>query len=285
MNSSNSLRLLLLMLSHLPETVKTVETPKSSISNDSNFRQYDATPNLQTRKGLLFITMKDSNLQKGESNSSNSNDKIILFGIDGTLYKITDTLLSVEMEAITKAYEVLRSPSSRSFSEILARDCNLKCSRDRSRLLQILYNELNVTPRRFNEAMGEIPYGEYIQRDEELSNYLSKSNARHWCFTNSLRDRAEAILKHLGLESFFEGVICADYDLCRPIRKPSRDAYDFVEDLLGLYNPKNVYFFDDMTNNISCAEKRGWNACLVKPEESIVCVLRQMIGVDINKHF
>lgn len=212
----------------------------------------------------IYITMEEKNLL--HKNTFNL-DKILLFDIDGTLYKISKELEEVDRQGYIRAYETLKTNDTPR-SKFITKE---------SIYLQDMYDELGVTPRELNDARGDIHYGDYVEKDDRLVEYFSKSKYRLWCFTNGLKSRAEAILKKMEIERFFEGVICTDDYARKPVKKPYPKAYEFVEIFLGVKDKSQIFFFDDLKRNITPASERGWNTFLVRPEDDLMEMLLRSV--------
>lgn len=89
---------------------------------------------------------------------------------------------------------------------------------------------------------------------------------------------APAINAHLPLSAF-------DYvwlSFKMGCQKPQNDIYEKVEKDCGL-NPSDILFFDDSEKNISAAQKRGWNTCLI--DETLDEDLRVKIISDTIDNF
>ncbi|KAF9762906.1 hypothetical protein NGRA_1676 [Nosema granulosis] len=208
-----------------------------------------------------YISMEKNNLYERHSN----NKKILLFDIDGTLYKISDEFKKVDMNGYKTAFEKLNT-TNKKFADFVADPC----------FLQKIYDELGVTPIEVERAKGDIKYENYIERNEKLIIILKKTPYRLWCFTNGLKCRASRILKKLEIEHLFEGIICTDDNSRCPVKKPYVESYEFVEKLLGVKDTKLIYFFDDLERNIKIARERGWNVIEIKPEDNIVTKIEEI---------
>lgn len=141
----------------------------------------------------------------------------------------------------------------------------------------VFYNLLNIHPAEFAERYEDRTIVDHIVPDPELRSLLSRIKCRKFCFTNGGKARAHKILRQLGIEDLFEVVICADTVETEFICKPDPPAFEFVENLLGITNKNNIYFFDDTPSNVKGAVTMGWNACLVD------CDLKEQLKAHLDE--
>lgn len=123
---------------------------------------------------------------------------------------------------------------------------------------------------------GRLPY-EVLKPDPLLRNLLLSMPQRKIIFTNADRAHVARVVKRLGLEDCFEGVICfetlnpdnhnynhveaidaANSILC----KPSLEA---IETAIGIANvdPNKTIFFDDSARNITGGKAAGLHTVIV----------------------
>lgn len=119
----------------------------------------------------------------------------------------------------------------------------------------------------------------YIEKNEELIEILTRIKYPKYCFTNAFPNKAEKILKKLEVEDCFKKVFCSIDDPKKVeqwITKPQKEAFEFVEKYLGIdKNETSIIFFDDSLENIIMAKEVGWIAYHVTKEEDIVTKLKQ----------
>eukprot|EP00249_Psilotum_nudum_P005809 c19230_g1_i1 orf=429-1226(+) len=121
---------------------------------------------------------------------------------------------------------------------------------------------------------GRLPY-HVLKFDPVLRNLILSMPQRKWVFTNSDRKHAHKVLRILGLEDCFEGVVCFETIMSYPnigtteviatspvICKPSFEAIRRAIDLTGT-NPSKTLFFDDSPRNIIGGKAAGLNTVLV----------------------
>lgn len=96
---------------------------------------------------------------------------------------------------------------------------------------------------------------------------LSNTNARHWV---SITDPEHAA---------FTPVHRLDYPFASQLvghAKPSEEIYKHVEEATGI-TPDSILFFDDLSENIEAARKRGWQTQLVPRCENPVPMITQTL--------
>jgi len=127
---------------------------------------------------------------------------------------------------------------------------------------------------------GRLPY-ELLRPDPFLRNLILSMPQRKFIFTNADEVHAEIVLKKLGLEDCFEGVICfetinrhpefakdqhSDSDaaasqpliVCKPSQEAMRRAI-----LLAKVDPAKTLYFDDSVRNIAGGKAAGLHTVLV----------------------
>ncbi len=88
---------------------------------------------------------------------------------------------------------------------------------------------------------------------------------KKWIFTNADADHAKRVLKVLGIEDCFSGII--DVRALDFLCKPDRKAYVRALDLAGEANPENCVLLDDSIRNLTPAHQLGYTTVLVGSTE------------------
>ncbi|XP_043711269.1 uncharacterized protein C24B11.05 isoform X2 [Telopea speciosissima] len=155
---------------------------------------------------------------------------------------------------------------------------------------------------------GRLPYDDTLKPDPVLRNLLLSMPQRKIIFTNADKAHAAQVLKGLGLEDCFEGVICFEtlnpplqshYDidddhLCggggggggngngnacnggdvsefsksRIICKPSPEAFEAAIRIANI-DPNKTIFFDDSVRNIASGKAAGLHTVIVGSSEVV----------------
>ncbi|XP_012083036.1 uncharacterized protein C24B11.05 isoform X1 [Jatropha curcas] len=130
-------------------------------------------------------------------------------------------------------------------------------------------------------AHGRLPY-EKLKPDPVLRNLLLSIPQRKIIFTNADKGHAAEVLKRLGLEDCFEGIICfetlnppvktanytdaSDDKNChskpRILCKPSLEAMEAAIEIANV-DPKKTIFFDDSARNIASGKAAGLHTVIV----------------------
>ncbi|KAE8697238.1 Peptidyl-prolyl cis-trans isomerase [Hibiscus syriacus] len=119
---------------------------------------------------------------------------------------------------------------------------------------------------------GRLPY-EKLKPDPVLRNLLSSLPQLKIIFTNADKAHAQQVLKRLGLEDCFEGIICFETlnppldagSVCSkpPILcKPSLEAFKDTTRIANV-NPKKTIFIDDSARNITSGKAAGLHTIIV----------------------
>jgi len=107
----------------------------------------------------------------------------------------------------------------------------------------------------------DLPLEEFIRPDKKLQRLLLSLPQRRWIFTNSDYNHARRVLKILGVEDCFNGIIdirAVDFSC-----KPDKLAYQRALAIAGDENPRACMIFDDALRNLVPAHKMGFYTVLV----------------------
>lgn len=110
---------------------------------------------------------------------------------------------------------------------------------------------------------SKIAYGAILKEDRPLKELLNGIDCRKICFTNGDVTQAFNILQALDLLECFEAVVAVDISSPYFIHKPQRESFEFVEELFGVEDSRNILFFDDSQKNTTQAILRGWTTHIV----------------------
>lgn len=120
----------------------------------------------------------------------------------------------------------------------------------------------------WNDILGDLPISRF-QMIEELRpkyNIVMLSNINEMHIEKIHRD----LRKNHGIEDFHASYFDKVYYSCRMgMRKPDAEIYDFVAKDLGV-TPENLFFIDDLEENIVACKAAGWNGQVHKPSEDII---------------
>jgi putative hydrolase of the HAD superfamily len=103
----------------------------------------------------------------------------------------------------------------------------------------------------------DLPLQDYLQPDPALRQALSALPHKKWIFTNSDCNHSLRILRLLGIEDLFEGILdvwAMDY-----VPKPQRWVYKKALKYAGNPDPHQCLFVDDTLKNLKTAHEMGWN--------------------------
>ncbi|PVU86040.1 hypothetical protein BB559_006700 [Furculomyces boomerangus] len=108
-----------------------------------------------------------------------------------------------------------------------------------------------------------LPIEDLLSRDEKLRQMIQNCSAHRWAFTNAGLPHATRVLKTLGVNDLFEGIIYCDYTEPDFPCKPYPEAYIKAMKMAGVSDPKKCFLVDDSIKNINAAKEMGWTAILV----------------------
>lgn len=112
------------------------------------------------------------------------------------------------------------------------------------------------------------------QEKIKLLEYLKKNNYFVACYTNSIRNTAELMLKKTGIFHLFD-LLLTNQDVNLP--KPDPEGYNKIISFFNL-TPKETVIIEDSPKGIEAAIKTGSSVCVVKnPDEVTLELLRSKI--------
>lgn len=107
----------------------------------------------------------------------------------------------------------------------------------------------------------DLPLDQFLTPDPELKRLLSNIHPSGWIFTNSDVGHASRVIKALGLDECFKGIIdiyALDY-FC----KPNLEAYQKALEIAGQPEPETCLILDDSLANLKTANNMGMTTVLV----------------------
>lgn len=107
----------------------------------------------------------------------------------------------------------------------------------------------------------DLPLEKYIHPDPSLCTLLLSLPQRRWIFTNADGNHAGRVLKIMGLEDCFDGII--DIRATDFACKPDKIAYERALVFTGDNNPAQCIIFDDAVRNLAPARQMGFYTILV----------------------
>jgi putative hydrolase of the HAD superfamily len=113
----------------------------------------------------------------------------------------------------------------------------------------------------FLAYVHDLPLEDYLAPDLELRKMLDSLPQRKWVFTNADADHANRVLRVLGLDECFTGII--DVRALDFLCKPEKEAYQRALDLADSANAANCVLFEDSLRNLAPASEHGFTTVLV----------------------
>ncbi len=174
----------------------------------------------------------------------------MFFDLDDTLYPNTNGL----WEAIRlRMTDYLRDPLGFAPDEI--QEIRQSYYENYGTTLRGLQTHHEVDEDDYLAYVHDLPLEEFISPDPGLRSMLESLPQKKWIFTNADADHAKRVLKVLGIEDCFSGII--DVRALDFLCKPDRKAYVRALDLAGEANPENCVLLDDSIRNLTPAHQLG----------------------------
>jgi len=127
--------------------------------------------------------------------------------------------------------------------------------------LRGLEREYPVDKADFLAFVHDLPLDDYLAPDPGLRSVLSALPARKFIFTNADSAHAERVLRALGLEGCFEGVI--DVLAVSPHCKPMPESIEIALRVAGNPDPRRCAILDDLPRTTRVARQAGIFSILV----------------------
>jgi len=180
-----------------------------------------------------------------------NNDFTLFIDLDGTVYDKNNGMLD---EMLVRMDQFMHSVLGIPEENILQTRENYY--RQYGSTLKGLQFHHEINPEEYLEYIHDLDLTKYLAPDPELRDILQSIPYPKWIFTNSDRNHSQRVLKALGIEDLFEGIL--DVWAMRYIPKPERWVYKEALSLVG--NPKShqCVFVDDTLMNLPPASEIGW---------------------------
>jgi putative hydrolase of the HAD superfamily len=134
------------------------------------------------------------------------------------------------------------------------------------------------------DFVHDVDLGPFISFNPTLRQMLVGTTAKKWIFTNASIKHAIRVLKQIGIDDLFDGIIditSLDYH-----SKPNELAYHIALNKIGSPHPAECLFVDDIPKNLAGAKRVGIQTVLVGPKELTngadyqidnICQLRELL--------
>jgi len=180
----------------------------------------------------------------------------IFIDLDGTLYSNDCGLWQAIRERIS-AYMRERMGFSAE-EEVRLRSFYLQTYGTTLRGLQIHHH---VDPEEYLAFVHDIPLDRYLHPDTVLHDLLESLPQSMWIFTNADSNHAWRVMKALGVQDCFTGII--DIWALDFVCKPQPEAYHKALALAGKPDPQRCILLDDALRNLAPAREIGFYTILV----------------------
>jgi putative hydrolase of the HAD superfamily len=135
-----------------------------------------------------------------------------------------------------------------------------------------------IDPEDFLAFVHDVPVSDYIQANENLREMLTRLPQSKWILTNSDKNHAKRVLKVLGVEDLFTGILgVSDLDFHN---KPDPYVYEKALVVAGNPSPNACLLADDIPKNLIPAWKMGFVTVLVGNHEKNEAVMYQIQEIN-----
>jgi len=122
---------------------------------------------------------------------------------------------------------------------------------------------------------GSLPLEDMLKPDPVLRQLLQdidRTEFRVWALTNAYKTHAQRVLRILGVDDLFEGLVFCDYANPQFACKPEPEYFYEAMKQANLTDPSKCYFVDDSKTNIEAALELGWGKCVHFCEQGMQAV-------------
>lgn len=118
----------------------------------------------------------------------------------------------------------------------------------------------------FLAFVHDLPLTDYILPNPDLCDVISGLGTRNLIFTNADAAHAQRVLKVLGLDACFEGIV--DVNTVSPYCKPMPESFGIAMRVAGERDPSRCVMIDDLPRTTRTAREVGWFSILFGQEAS-----------------
>jgi len=203
---------------------------------------------------------------------------IIWFDIDNTLYPASsriDQLMGQRIQGYFRSLGLDHEEATR---------LHMKYYREYGLAIRGLTRHHTIDPIDFDQKCdGSLPLEDILKPDAALRKLLQdidRSKARVWALTNANINHASRVLRNLGVDDLFEGVVYCDYSIPNFACKPEHEFYDEAMIRAAVSNPAQCLFVDDSLKNVRAAKALGWGSSVYFREKDADRPDAEGVGVD-----
>ncbi len=195
--------------------------------------------------------------------------KVIIFDLDGTLYKSAEVYQKFA-EAAYYTYAKLKKSTIEQAREILeTRREEMKRKKGYAVPYTLALLSFGIPIEEWHkENIKFFNAGDYLKKDERLKEALSRLKGRYKLavFTNNNKIQTERILKGLGIENLFDYILT--YETFR-LLKPDPEIFRKVIETLGVKPEECLMVGDRYAVDLNPAKELGMEICEVAGPEDI----------------
>ena len=187
--------------------------------------------------------------------------RVWFFDLDGTLYTPTEGLwpaVGARIEAFLQRFLNVDAETARTLRGRYVQQYG-------TTLRGLMEEHPHVDPYAYLEFVARVPVENFVTPDPKLRALLRALPGPKWLFTNGDAPYARRVLRALGVDDVFDGII--DIVQLNFVGKPWPQAYDRALQLARAPRPRAL-LVDDVRANVVAARKAGWQAVWVHPHEA-----------------
>lgn len=231
---------------------------KQSFKNNKTFKEIPLCFDLKGPGCVSLTPIKD--------------EVVFIFDVDDTLYDFKGLLRKKYIEYLRKYTSAITNKTLEESEKLC-----LEYYKEFGLTSTGLFKNHNVCPFDYFETVEKKTW-EHLQEkvNHDLVKILQSIPFKKWCLSNSIHSIVGETLKKIGLYEIFDGYFGRSIYTADLFYKPDPRVYKFVEKILGVKRPSQIYFFDDNVEFIEGAKNAGWNVFLVK-HDTLVNTVEELL--------
>jgi pyrimidine 5'-nucleotidase len=179
----------------------------------------------------------------------------VFFDLDDTLYPASSGLwLAIKGRIRKYMHERLGIPAE------LVPDLSRQYYEQYGTALRGLQANYHVDMADYLAYVHDVPLASYIHPDPALRMVLQTVSGRKWIFTNADINHAKRVIRALGVEDCFNGIV--DVVAIEPYCKPMPESFAIALKIAGETDPHRCVMIDDLPRTTRAAREQGLYALL-----------------------
>lgn len=187
--------------------------------------------------------------------------KSYIFDLDNTLYSYKNGLFDSQLKRMSDYIKLKLNISDTEKADVIRDELYYEFG---STMLGMMRYH-NIDYGEFLSFIDDIDISQFIP-NKKLNNYINnlKENNRTYIFTNASDFHTDRVLKQLGLENSFDGILTLEST--NLVAKPKYKYFEIGQEKFDI-DFSNAIFFEDSSHNLVTAKHLGMQTVLVHADD------------------